>query len=132
MREYTKRMKWKLTVKETDIKDSDPIIKQHKESQSLLAHCQSAQKIIALDERGKNMTSRELAQYIGEWQQQGVSHIAIMIGGADGLTDEARKKADLLLSFGKLTWPHMLVRVMLAEQFYRAAMILENHPYHRD
>ena len=58
--------------------------------------------------------------------------VGLIIGGADGLTDEVRKKADLLLAFGRATWPHMLARAMLAEQLYRASSILEGHPYHRD
>ena len=88
--------------------------------------------IIAMDERGKTLPSREFAQKFQNWQNEGQSHVQFFIGGADGLNDEIRKRAQLLLSFGKQTWPHMLARIMLLEQIYRAQQILKNHPYHRD
>ena len=87
-------------------------------------------RIIALDERGKDLTSVGLSQQLMAWQQDG-RDTAFLIGGADGLDDALVKQADLVLSFGAMTWPHMLVRVMLAEQLYRAATILQGHPYHR-
>ncbi len=120
MREYIKRLPWKITIKEC------------KDDGAMLAACVGCEKIIALDERGKDLPSREIAAQFGNWQQQGISSIGIIIGGADGLSDELRKKTHLLLAFGRATWPHMLVRAMLAEQLYRVSSILENHPYHRD
>lgn len=89
-------------------------------------------KTIALDERGKTLTSVELAHKIGDWRDEGIREIRFLIGAADGLTDEERAEADLFLSFGALTWPHMLARTMLAEQLWRASAILANHPYHRE
>lgn len=87
--------------------------------------------VVALDERGRLMTSPELAGTIANWRDAGRGDLALLIGGADGLSPELRARADLTLSFGKMVWPHMLVRVMLAEQLYRAASILAGSPYHR-
>ena len=87
--------------------------------------------IVALDERGQMLSSPELAQRIADWRDAGRQDLAFVIGGADGLAPALRDRADLALSFGRLVWPHMLVRVMLAEQIYRAATILSGSPYHR-
>jgi len=132
MREYVKRLPWKFTVKEVEAKQTDDATRKAKEGELLLAACEGYDVIIALDERGKDLASRELAKQFSGWQWQGISSVAIVIGGADGLDESVRQKAKLLLAFGRATWPHMLVRAMLAEQLYRAAMIIENHPYHRD
>ena len=87
---------------------------------------------IALDERGKLLTSPDFADLLGRWRDEGRGDAAFVIGGADGIAPELRQKADFKLSFGKMVWPHMLVRVMLAEQLYRAASILAGAPYHRE
>jgi 23S rRNA (pseudouridine1915-N3)-methyltransferase len=87
--------------------------------------------ICTMDERGKVMTSPEFARLLGTWRDQGRQDVAFVIGGADGIDPALRAKADASLSFGKMVWPHMLVRVMLAEQLYRAASILAGGPYHR-
>jgi 23S rRNA (pseudouridine1915-N3)-methyltransferase len=87
---------------------------------------------IRLDERGKALTSMQLARKLEEWRDRGTREARFSIGGADGHNDAARKSADLLLSFGPATWPHMLARAMLAEQLFRATSILANHPYHRE
>ncbi len=87
--------------------------------------------LCALDERGRTLTSRELAGQIADWRDQGRPAAAFVIGGADGLAPELRERAGLVLSFGPMVWPHMLARVMLAEQLYRAATILAGTPYHR-
>ena len=89
-------------------------------------------KVVVLDERGAEPTSRELAQKIGHWRDTGVQDIAFLIGGADGHAASSRERADLILSFGRMTLPHFLARVVLAEQIYRIRTILDNHPYHRD
>jgi 23S rRNA (pseudouridine1915-N3)-methyltransferase len=130
--EYAKRSAWKISLKEFDIKHQDTNTRKSKEAEALLGAVASSSKLVALDERGKSTSSREFAQLIAKWQQQGVSSLGFVIGGADGLDEAVRKKADMLLSFGTATWPHMLVRAMLAEQIYRAQTILDNHPYHRD
>jgi 23S rRNA (pseudouridine1915-N3)-methyltransferase len=87
--------------------------------------------ICALDERGVVETSPKFARRIETWRDAGRSDLVFMIGGADGIDPELRGRADHLLSFGAMVWPHMMVRVMLAEQLYRAASILSGGPYHR-
>lgn len=84
-----------------------------------------------LDERGRTMTSPDFANQIAKWRDAGRQDLAFAIGGADGLDPGFRARADFALSFGAMVWPHMLVRVMLAEQLYRAASILAGSPYHR-
>ena len=87
--------------------------------------------ICALDERGKVMSSPDFADKIAAWRDAGRSDLAFIIGGADGIDPALRAEADFSLSFGKMVWPHMMVRVMLSEQIYRAASILAGGPYHR-
>ncbi len=87
--------------------------------------------LIALDERGKPLSSRKFAEKLGDLRDGG-RDIAFIIGGADGLDESLRARADMILGFGPQTWPHMLVRAMLAEQVYRGQSILAGHPYHRD
>ena len=87
--------------------------------------------ICVLDERGQVEASPDFADRLGGWRDQGRSDLALVIGGADGIDPVLRAEADHALSFGKMVWPHMLVRVMLAEQLYRAASILSGGPYHR-
>ena len=87
---------------------------------------------VVLDERGKPLSSMELAKKLESWRDTGRRETRFLIGAADGHEDELRGKADLLLSFGPATWPHLLVRAMLAEQIFRATSILANHPYHRE
>jgi 23S rRNA (pseudouridine1915-N3)-methyltransferase len=87
--------------------------------------------LIVLDERGNTLSSVELAKKLESWRDGGKREARFLIGAADGHGDELRASADLLLSFGPATWPHLLVRAMLAEQLFRATSILANHPYHR-
>ena len=87
--------------------------------------------LVAMDERGTVMSSPEFATQIAKWRDSGRQDLAFVIGGADGIAPALRAKADASLSFGRMVWPHMLVRVMLAEQLYRAATILGGGPYHR-
>ena len=87
--------------------------------------------LVALDEHGDNIDSAGLARHLGRFRDQSVANIVFVIGGADGLSPELRRKQKLGLAFGTATWPHQLVRVMLLEQLYRAATILAGHPYHR-
>jgi 23S rRNA (pseudouridine1915-N3)-methyltransferase len=87
---------------------------------------------VVLDERGTPLSSTELAKKLEQWRDSGKREARFMIGGADGHEEEQRNAADLLLSFGAATWPHLLVRAMLAEQLFRATSILANHPYHRE
>jgi 23S rRNA (pseudouridine1915-N3)-methyltransferase len=87
---------------------------------------------VVLDERGMALSSMELARKLEGWRDTGRREARFLIGAADGHEAELRGKADLLLSFGPATWPHLLVRAMLAEQLFRATSILANHPYHRE
>ena len=87
--------------------------------------------LACLDERGALITSPNFAAQLGQWRDAGRGDVAFVIGGADGIDPALRAEADFLLSFGKMVWPHMLARVMLAEQLYRAAAILAGSPYHR-
>ncbi len=87
--------------------------------------------LCVLDERGKTLSSPEFAQALVQWRDAGRQDAAFVIGGADGVDPTLRARADLVISFGRMVWPHMLVRVMLAEQLYRAATILAGLPYHR-
>lgn len=87
--------------------------------------------VIALDERGRLLTSPDFATHLARFRDDGRSEAVFLIGGAEGLDPSLRDRADLTLSFGAMVWPHMLARVMLAEQLYRAATILAGSPYHR-
>ncbi|MFL6730840.1 MAG: 23S rRNA (pseudouridine(1915)-N(3))-methyltransferase RlmH [Sphingomicrobium sp.] len=87
---------------------------------------------IVLDERGTALSSTELARRLERWRDDGKREARFLIGAADGHDEEQRRGAELLLSFGPATWPHLLVRSMLAEQLFRATSILANHPYHRE
>jgi len=87
---------------------------------------------VLLDEKGKALSSMELAKTLEQWRDRGTREARFVIGAADGHSAEERAGADLLISFGPATWPHLLVRPMLAEQLFRATSILANHPYHRE
>ena len=84
-----------------------------------------------LEEKGKALARTQLAKELGNWRDDGAKHVVFMIGGAEGLDEEVGKRARLVLSLGPMTWPHMPVRALLAEQLYRAQCILSGHPYHR-
>ena len=125
IKRYQDRLKWTLQIKE---KDNATQIEEAKFLQSCIS---PTAKVVVLDERGKNMTSPELAEIFENWMTAGTSEICFLIGGADGHLEETRQKADLILSFGKLTLPHILMRAVLVEQIYRAETIIAGHPYHR-
>lgn len=124
--DYRKRLQWKLSLVELEGKNQADEISKIEEKLDPRAG------LIIMDERGQNLGSRDFAAKIDDFQNKGASTLQFVIGGADGLSDDIRKKAALMLSFGKLTWPHKLARVMLIEQIYRAQQILAGHPYHRD
>ena len=104
--------------------------RRREEGSALEAHRKDA-ALFLLDERGKNPTSEELSARVADLRDGGRKHLVFAVGGPDGHDPELRAAADLVLSFGAQTWPHQLVRVMLAEQLYRVATILSGHPYHR-
>ena len=117
---YLKRVTWPTRV--TELPDTG----------GKVPAIESNSRIVLLDETGENLPSRVLAERLGAWRDDGVRETRFMIGAADGFDDAQRAEADLLLSFGRATWPHLLARAMLAEQLWRAASILANHPYHRE
>lgn len=130
--EYVGRLSWPMTLREVEVKkrlSSDELKRQ--EAELLLAAIPSGAVVVALDERGKALPSESFAAKVGEWRDRGTGDLAFLIGGADGHGEAVRARADFLMAFGPMTWPHMLVRGMLAEQLYRAQQILAGHPYHR-
>lgn len=129
---YARRLKWPLSLREVEEKRPLPVSERMtREAALLLAAIPSGAVVVALDERGQSVTSAAFAARLGGWRDQGVSCLAFLIGGADGHGEAVRARADMTLAFGPMTWPHMLMRVLLAEQIYRGQTILEGHPYHR-
>ena len=112
---------------DTKLKDANP----QKESELLLGNLDGGAFLICLDETGKNMKSDEFADYVEKLRDNGTKEIVFVIGGAEGHSDELRNRANLMLSFGKMTWPHKLVRAMAAEQIYRSVSIIAKTPYHK-
>jgi 23S rRNA (pseudouridine1915-N3)-methyltransferase len=99
------------------------------EAALLRAHCTADARVIALDEHGETWSSQRFAKSLADWRDQGAAETVFVIGGHHGLDPSLRR--DAVVSFGRLTWPHLLVRVMLLEQIFRAITILSGHPYHR-
>lgn len=134
---YAKRLTWPCEIVELEAKkgiSGAELMAAEAEliDKALHAKANAKRVVIALDERGQNLSSRDLAKRITALGNQGYSELVFVIGGADGLAPTIRERAGLLLSFGTMTWPHMLVRVLLMEQIYRAQTIIAGHPYHRD
>lgn len=127
---YLGRLRPTLSVVEVAQGRGSPQEQKRREAEALLAACPQNAFIVALDEGGKVIDSPTLAEQFRHWQEAG-RPIYFLIGGAEGLDRAVIQRADALLSLGKLTWPHMLVRVMLAEQLFRAQAILSGHPYHK-
>jgi 23S rRNA (pseudouridine1915-N3)-methyltransferase len=101
------------------------------EAAAILSSIPEDSVLVTLDERGDNIDSVCLARHLGRFRDQSVASMVFVIGGADGLSPELRRRETLAIAFGAATWPHQIVRVMLLEQLYRAATILAGHPYHR-
>jgi 23S rRNA (pseudouridine1915-N3)-methyltransferase len=117
---YLKRITWPVSVSELpDIGGKVPALPDNSVT-------------ILLDEKGEQLPSIELARRLERWRDKGRREARFLIGAADGFGEAERASADLLLAFGKATWPHLLARAMLAEQLFRATSILANHPYHRE
>jgi 23S rRNA (pseudouridine1915-N3)-methyltransferase len=134
--EYAKRMPPELRIELREIKPEPrtggrtaPSV-MAAERQRIEAALPKGARLIALDERGRDWTTMQLADALPAWQQDG-RDVAFIIGGADGLDTELKARAELLLRLSSLTLPHGMVRVLLAEQLYRAWSITQNHPYHR-
>jgi len=109
----------------------NPETRKSEEAKAILAALPDGAIAIALDERGKATDSEAFAANIGDWRDNGKHDLFFIIGGADGLAAEIRQRADRTIAFSPLTWPHQIVRILLAEQVYRATTILSGHPYHR-
>ena len=123
---YTKRLKrLKTTVRELPERAS-----KDQEGEALLTSIPASAFVLALDEHGEDLPSVKFARLLGDQLDQG-RDLAFVIGGADGLSDAVKARADLLIRFGRMTWPHQIVRGLLFEQIYRAETILLGHPYHR-
>lgn len=121
-----------LEVKEyPESQAATAILRKSEEANRLLAGCPPHSSIIILDEHGAQLSSKALATRIGKFRDEGIQNLAFLIGGPDGHGSEILEKETLKIAFGAMTWPHRLVRIMLAEQIYRSVTILLNHPYHR-
>lgn len=107
-----------------------PAYQQQVECERLLAAIKPGERVVVLDERGTRPTSEEFAAQLGKWRDQSVKQLVFVVGGAYGLTDAVRQRADLVLALSAMTFPHQLVRVVFAEQLYRAYTILNRTPYH--
>ena len=130
--DYAGRLPWPLDLKEVEERRALPTEqRREKEAELLLQAIPSDAVVVALDQRGQSLTSEAFAARLGRWRDDGVAHIVFLIGGADGLAEAVRRRAALVLSLGAMTWPHLMVRVLLAEHLYRAHAILSGHPYHR-
>jgi len=135
--EYAKRMPPEARVELIEVKPEPreagktPAQMMAAEARRILAAVPAGAKLVALDERGKDLSTRDLAARISTWQREG-DDIALVIGGPDGLADEVKSRAVLLLRLSSLTLPHALVRVILAEALYRAVSLNQGHPYHRE
>lgn len=117
---YMKRVAWPTRI--TELPDTG----------GKLPDLQPGTRRVMLDEKGENLPSRVLAERLQAWRDDGVRETRFLIGATDGFGDAERAEADLLIAFGRATWPHLMARAMLAEQLWRATSILANHPYHRE
>lgn len=117
---YAKRMIWPFAITELP------------EAGGKVMDALTPARVIALDEKGEQFSSSKFAKLLEGWRDEGIREVRFLIGAADGLTELERASADRKLAFGSATWPHLLVRAMLAEQLYRATMIIAGHPYHRE
>jgi 23S rRNA (pseudouridine1915-N3)-methyltransferase len=129
---YAQRMVWPLALREVEErrKLSAPE-RQEREAALLLAACPASAALVALDRRGRHLDSGAFARWIGARRDSGTAEIAFLVGGADGHPDSLLPRCALALSFGPMTFPHLLARILLVEQLYRAQQILAGHPYHR-
>jgi len=117
---YLKRVAWPTRI--TELPDTG----------GKMPAIDGATRIVMLDEKGRDLPSMAFATQLGRWRDDGVRETRFLLGAADGFDDAQRDSADLLLAFGRTTWPHLMARAMLAEQLWRATSILSGHPYHRE
>jgi 23S rRNA (pseudouridine1915-N3)-methyltransferase len=130
--DYCRRSPWPIRLVEIAPRSSRPLERRlREEADRLLQAVPPDAILVALDEAGRQLDSAGLARRIARWQEEHAT-LAFVIGGPDGLDRSILDRAEAIIAFGRMTWPHRLVRVMLAEQIYRASTILSGHPYHRD
>ena len=129
---YVKRLTFPVDLKEIEEKRPLSVPERQKhEADKLLKSIPKGAVTVALDIKGKKLTSEAFAERLAAWRDQGTRDLAFLIGGADGLDSAVVDQADMVLSLGEMTWPHLMVRGLLAEQLYRAQCIHTGHPYHR-
>ena len=128
---YIHRLPWKITLCEIKPSKNRNFLERKKvDSNNLLISTENSDIVISLDKSGKIISTEKFTTFINDWNYD-QKNISFLIGGAEGLTKECLENSRLTVSLGKMTWPHLLVRVMLAEQLYRASTIISKHPYHR-
>ena len=127
---YLKRIK-NIELKQYEVKTNNPEKKLEEEALKLINTTPKNGKLILLDEKGQNLSSIDLAKIILNWRDNNVTDINFAIGGAFGNGEKIKNTADKIIAFGKLTWPHQMVKMMVAEQIYRIETIIQGHPYHK-
>ncbi len=127
---YLKRIK-NVELKQYEVKIKSPEKKREKEALKLINATPKNGKLILLDEKGENISSTDLAKIILNWRDNNITNINFAIGGAFGNGEKIKKAADRVIAFGQLTWPHQMVKIMIAEQIYRIETIIQGHPYHK-
>ena len=127
---YLKRIK-NIEIKQYEIKLNNKQKKIEEEGLKLISSTPSNGRLVLLDEQGENLTSPELAKMVLDWRNDNITYINFAIGGAFGNGDQIKKRADKIIALGQLTWPHQMVKMMIAEQIYRIETIIQGHPYHK-
>ena len=131
--DYVHRLGWPVALREVDSgRGSAAAVRRRSEGERLAAALPRGATVVVLDERGDQLDSAAFAARLQRWRDGGTRELAFVIGGADGLDGSLKERAAMALAFGRQTWPHLLVRTMLAEQLYRAYAISIGHPYHRE
>ena len=120
-----------IKLKQFEVKNNSPEKKRDEEALKLINATPKNGKLILLDEKGENLSSNDLAKIILKWRDNNITNINFAIGGAFGNGEKIKKTADKVIAFGQLTWPHQMVKMMIAEQIYRIETIIQGHPYHK-
>ena len=127
---YLKRIK-NIEIKQYEIKLNNKQKKIEEEGLKLISSTPANGRLVLLDEQGENLTSPELAKMVLDWRNDNIAYINFAIGGAFGNGDQIKRRADKIIALGKLTWPHQMAKMMIAEQIYRIETIIQGHPYHK-
>ena len=127
---YIKRIK-NIELKQFEVKTKNKEKKINEEAEKLINSTPKNGKLILLDEAGENISSQDLSELILNWRNNNITSVNFAIGGAFGNGMRIKKTADKIIAFGKLTWPHKMVKMMIAEQIYRIETIIQGHPYHK-